>query len=179
LHKVAKAIKSPIIAVDAKNWLVDSGISAGVALAFVAVLFMEDTGMSWLLPYADPILVILLVTGMLPIPLRIIRNNWRQIIGRSPDNSIQEKVRESIVDILKDSPSQEYNLRMGELGRLLYIQIYLLREKTMMLSEADGLREKIYSHMNKQLQESHPSLAIDIIFTTDNLWVQRSTLPDV
>lgn len=177
LKKVAKKCSSPTISVDAHNWLIDGIISGAVALAFILVYLLESFGITAFTPYADPVLVILLVCGTIPIPLRIIRDNWRQIIGHAPGSQTQEKVRSCIDSFFEASSEQDYNLRLGEVGRLLYVQIYLLREESMTIAETDVLREQLYDHLKEELKESSPSLAVDFIFSANEQWVQRSTQP--
>ncbi|MFD2231836.1 cation diffusion facilitator family transporter [Alkalimarinus sediminis] len=178
LKQVAKECNSPIIAVDAHNWLIDGVISGAVALAFVVVYLLESMGVNSFTPYADPVLVILLVCGTIPIPLRIIRDNWRQIIGHAPHHETQLETKNCVDSLMSSIPVSHYNLRMSEIGRLLYIQLYLVSDTSMTIAETDLIRERLYDKLNKQLEDRCSSLAVDFIFCTDDQWVKRSTHPD-
>lgn len=83
--RLAKKTESPLLKVDSKNWLIDGAISGGVAVAFLIVVLLGDGPLAPFSPYADPAIVVLLSVLSIPIPLRIIRTNWKQLLGRAPD----------------------------------------------------------------------------------------------
>ena len=57
-RRSARRTASPLLAVDTKNWFIDGLVSIAVAVAFLVVVFLRDTGADWFLPYADPAVVL-------------------------------------------------------------------------------------------------------------------------
>ncbi|MEM9482915.1 MAG: cation diffusion facilitator family transporter, partial [Cyanobacteria bacterium P01_F01_bin.116] len=129
-YRYVKISRSPILDVDAKNWLIDGLISGAVAISFGAVIGLQHTSLAWVVPYADPSLVMLLVLLVLPIPIQTVRDNWAQLIGHAPKNSLQSKVRNIVKEVLQPLPYEEYHLRPLMTGRLIYVQVYVKVSET-------------------------------------------------
>jgi cation diffusion facilitator family transporter len=168
---------SQILALDFKNWLIDGAISTGVAVAFGLMLALQDTAWQWFIPYADPVLVILLVVVMLPLPLQTVVQNGLQMMGRAPSEDQREQVDQIVAEALASVPYEEYHLRQSNTGRLVYVQVYLCvslqQEGSYEAGEIDSLRSHLYS----QLHEVFPHLAMDLIVTCDRIWVKRAVMP--
>ena len=64
--RFAKQCHSQLLDLDAKNWLIDGLVSGAVAVAFGVMLLLARSPWAHLIPYADPIIVILLVLFILP-----------------------------------------------------------------------------------------------------------------
>ena len=124
--RLAKKTKSPLLQVDTKNWLVDGILSLAVAVAFIVTLLLVDSRFAYLIPYTDPSVVIVLVLLSLPIPWTIIRENWNQLVGKAPDVPIQRKARAAIQAALAGTSRVETSVRLQRLGRLHYVQLYIV-----------------------------------------------------
>ncbi len=175
--RFAKQCHSQLLDLDAKNWLIDGLVSGAVAVAFGVMLFLERSPWSHLIPYADPVIVILLVLFILPIPLQTIWQNWLQLAGRAPAAEDQEQLRGVVDEVLETVPHAEYHLRPLNIGRLSYVQIYLRltpeQAQEFGTPEADELRSRLY----RELQEHLPYIAMDLVVTCDRIWVKRAVLP--
>ncbi|MEL7356391.1 MAG: cation diffusion facilitator family transporter [Cyanobacteria bacterium J06560_6] len=168
---------SPILELDYKNWLIDGVISGAVTLAFGAILLLQNTAWEWLIPYADPALVLLLVIVVLPLPLQTVIQNGLQLMGKAPDGSRSEQVEEIVGTALASVPHQEYHIRQTSMGRMLYVQVYLCvtlaQEENYQAGEVDRVRSLIYEPLNAQF----PFLAMDLVVTCDRIWVERAVMP--
>ncbi|MGK7945010.1 MAG: cation diffusion facilitator family transporter [Microcystaceae cyanobacterium] len=177
-RKMAQKSGSPILEVDAQSWFMDGLLSGAVAIAFIIVLFLEKTPLVTFIPYADPSIVILLILASAPLPISIIKDNWDQVVGRSNDQERYNQICQIVEQILSSNPIQDYYIRQGNEGRLMYIQCYLLvsdeQHDLFTVGEQDHLRTLIYD----QLKVAFPHLASDIIFTTDPQWIKRAIVPD-
>lgn len=174
LRRLNRYCKSPIISTDVENWMIDGLISGGVALAFSLVFLLRGTAFEFITPYVDPTLVVLIVALTLPIPIKVIRENWSQIIGAT-DPCLASDIRNVIETVLHDQGVLQLHVRQGRLGRVLYVQIYLVMAtgNSMKLSDQDALRSRI----DQSLQRIAEVLALDVIFTEESDWVRRSILP--
>ena len=166
---LAKRTASPLLAVDSKNWLIDGLMSVAVGIAFLIAVLLVDTSYAHLLPYADPAVVIILVILSLPIPFTIIRDNWRQMLGRAPGESVQKKAETAVQKILGPSKDYDTKIRLDQLGRLTYLQLYVVVKQAddLDLSRLDRCREAVY----QALKDDFENLALDVIFTRDPRWV--------
>lgn len=166
---LAKKTGSPLLSVDSKNWLIDGFMSVAVGIAFLIAVFLADSAYAHLLPYADPVVVIILVVLSLPIPFTIIRDNWRQMLGRAPGEAVQQKARAAVEKVLETSEDYDTKIRLDELGRLTYIQLYVV-VKGSIDPDLDRL-DRCRSEVRDALKDDFDKLALDVIFTRDPRWV--------
>ena len=176
-HHFAKQSQSQILELDFKNWLMDGAISGAVALAFGLMLGLQNTAWQWFVPYADPVLVLVMVLLVLPLPLQTVVKNGLQIMGRAPDDEQRDRVNTIVETAFAGVPHEEYTVRQTNMGRLVYVQVYLCvslsQEERYQAGEIDGLRSQLYD----QLHDVFPHLAMDLIVTCDRIWVKRAVMP--
>jgi cation diffusion facilitator family transporter len=174
---LARRTSSPLLAVDSKNWLIDGLMSVAVGVAFLVAVVLADTSYAHLLPYADPAVVIVLVIVSLPIPFAIIRDNWRQMLGRAPDESVQKKARAAVEKVLETSGDSDTKIRLDQLGRLTYLQLYVVVKGPvdLDLERLDQCREAVHDALKGEFD----NLALDVVFTRDPSWVAASVGTDV
>ena len=174
MRRVARQTNSPIVEVEVKNWLIDAVISGVVALAFFIVLLLQDTVVDPWLRYVDQVLVILITIGFLSIPYGIIRDNWSQIIGSTPADDLTEPVHNAVDKLLAEHGLSEHRLRLGQLGRQAYVQLYVIftpeEARGIDSIEMDQFRQQLYD----MLKKDYANLVIDVIFTQDEVWATRS-----
>ncbi|MEL7227390.1 MAG: cation diffusion facilitator family transporter, partial [Cyanobacteria bacterium J06576_12] len=147
-RRFAQQSQSPILELDFKNWLIDGVISGAVAAAFGVIMVLQHTQWVWLIPYADPVLVMLLVLAVLPLPLQTVVKNGLQMMGKAPDEGQREQVDEIVAKALNLVPHESYHVRQNNMGRLLYVQVYLCvslaQEENYQAGEVDRVRSLIY-----------------------------------
>jgi cation diffusion facilitator family transporter len=160
---------SPLLSVDSKNWLIDGLMSVAVGIAFLVAVFLADTSYAHLLPYADPAVVIILVVLSLPIPFKIIRDNWNQMLGRAPDESLQRVAREAVARVFGETIDFETSLRMQQIGRFTYLQLYVVCKagEVADINRLDACRTAVH----QALRSVFDNLALDVIFTHDPRWI--------
>jgi cation diffusion facilitator family transporter len=176
-HRLARTSGSPIVALDAKEWLVDGSFSGAVAVAFGCTYLLVETDFAFITPYADPVIVVILCLLLMPIPYQVIRDSWRQIVGKAPEDGTVKQIVPLVADLCQEKHIEEYRLRVGKIGRLVYVQLYCLTTITSshvaQVSEQDSIRELLY----ERLRTRYPDVAMDVIFTTDQIWAERAIRP--
>jgi cation diffusion facilitator family transporter len=174
LRRLARRTVSPLLEVDARNWLIDAALSGAVAVAFVLVVLLEGGPLDRYVPFADPAVVLLLALLTAPIPIQIIRSNWDQLLGRAPKREIQDEAHRRVARGLEGTSDIAPRLRILETGRTFYVQVYLVLEAahaTTSLDELDRIRERVW----ESVTEGQPDIGVDVVFTLDPRWVNRST----
>jgi cation diffusion facilitator family transporter len=171
-RRLARQTGSPLLSVDVKNWYIDGLLSVAVGVAFVVALFLRETRYAGLLPYVDPVVVIVLVGLTLPIPARIIRENWHQLLGRAPDERLQRRAREAVLKAFGGENSCNPRIRMQQIGRFTYLQIYVLcnAEIATDVERMDKCRRSVHDELHSEFD----NLALDVIFTRDPRWAAVS-----
>lgn len=175
-RRTALQVRSPIVEVDAKNWVIDALLSATVAIAFGVAVVLKRSQFAWMVPFVDPIIVIVLVTLSVALPIQIIGYNWRQIIGMAPGAPLPATIHALAAEALAAIPFKKFHLRTARLGRLVYFQLYLIISPTETGSfdvfAQDRLRERLY----EKARDKFPNVAMDVIVTSDSVWHQRSII---
>ena len=171
LRYYKKQLHSPLIEVDAFNWMVNGVISGAVTLTFVIAFLMKETAWSHFVPYIDPALVCILVVSVLSLPIQTIREGINQLLGGSPDPELEKEVREKINELVDEYSFEQSQIRMMLTGRLFYVFIQILIPKTFtftQVSDLDHIRERV----NEAVKDIHSGLSIDVVFTGDSRWLK-------
>jgi len=172
-QRAARATGSPLLHVDSKNWLVDGILSAAVAVAFLLVVLLGNGPLAPFAPYADPAVVLVLSVLSAPIPVRIVRDNWRQLLGRAPGPDLLAEAQKRVRRAFGEHAGMTPRLRALQMGRMVYLQVYVLVDPQLpdpALGEIDQIREKIFTEMVRGASD----IGLDIIFTRQPRWVGRS-----
>ncbi len=168
-RRAANKSGSPLVEVDAKGWVLDGLITSAVCIAFAILVLIEKTTWSVYTPYADPLIVILLVVFSAPIPIAIVRNNIRELLLAAPDADFQEKVRAKLNKATHELPLDRTILRMVKVGRHSYLHVYMVvaeSDRGANINDLDDVRERIATELAGAL----PGLTVDVIFTGSEKW---------
>jgi cation diffusion facilitator family transporter len=166
---IAKKTNSPLVRVDAKNWLIDGILSLTLGLAFGIVVFIKNTHAEWFLDYIDPTIVIVLVLITISIPIKIIISNLKIFLFAAPNSEQRKRIKQLFTEAIIEIKYERYWLRMTQLGRNFYLHIYFKISPDNPLNNIinqDQLRETIA----KNIEAEYPNLLIDIVFTQNEYW---------
>lgn len=169
-RRAARAVDSPLLDVDAKAWLMDGVLSIVVAAAFLGALFLQGTRWDAAVDYVDPALVVLLVLMVLPVPVRIMRDNLGELLRVAPEPGIQAEVKSRFAQAVEGRGFRDTRLRMIAAGRYFYLLNHIRVDGAFRLhrvGELDAIRADIHA----ALEDLHPRLVIDTLFTEDERWM--------
>ncbi len=174
LKRYAKQSGSPIVDVDAKNWTVDTLISSAVGIAFVATLLIQNSDWSDFAPYADPIIMLAIAAIAAPQPFQTIRENLRQLVGKAPPKSVQDRVADLVEEAIADVPHVETHLRIVDVGRYIHLHVYVIispdTREPIDIWRHDQIRRRIYERVSSEYRY----LSLDVGFTMDRRWALNS-----
>jgi predicted Co/Zn/Cd cation transporter (cation efflux family) len=172
LYRINMVADSALIDVDLKGWLIGAVLSLAVGLAFALSILVEKTAFAYLVPYTDPVVLLVLIALILPMPLKILKENGMQIIGRFENTETSQKINKLVNKELADPMFIDFKMRYWQLGRSIYIQLYIQMDPDadFSLKQADEFRNYLY----RKLKSEYDYLAIDVVFTADPTWVAGS-----
>jgi cation diffusion facilitator family transporter len=174
LRAAARRSGSPLLQVDVKNWIVDGLLSAAVAVAFLAAFLLRDSGLAWLVPYADPGLVVLLVLLIAPMPVRTAWMGFRELMGGAPEPGVQQRVHDLLAGEFAELADVKPWVRMLKAGRLIYVQIYLLVPDEVEIGSV-ALLDQVRGRIYEALKPAFPDLSLDVLFTGGHeRWLRAS-----
>ena len=169
LRAMAKKTQSPLVELDAKNWIIDGLLTVAVLIAFVATILIQKSEYAWMAVYADPAIVAVLVILTLPVPYVTIRDNIKQLLLAAPDQQMQIKVNQLLAQELESIPKEDYLVRMTQVGRFLYMQIYLLFTPQNVVNDVSS-HDAIRQRLSDLLIAEFPNASVDVVFTLQRKW---------
>lgn len=167
----ARAASSELLVVDARNWLLDALLSGVVAAAFLAAYVLSRTRLAHVVPYVDPLLVVVLVLAAVRMPLRTIRDNLRELLVIAPAPDVRADVRSRVETALGDLDAREIHLRPLKVGRTFYLFTHVLLPPERALGTAadlDALRTRVAA----SLSDVDLRVVADTVFTADDQWIR-------
>ena len=165
LKKCEKETKSSILKLEIKNWRIDAIITMGIAVSLLIAIIMFKMGYTQILPYVDPVIVIILIAASLPVPLKVLLKELRRMLLISNENKIEDEVKKQIQPVILKYGLINIQVWSLKSGRTHYIFIYLdLKEKQTTVEHLDKIRSLIFSELSK----IYPDFWADIMFTKIN-----------
>ncbi|MDR9498711.1 MAG: cation transporter [Hydrogenovibrio sp.] len=177
LHRLNKLARSSLIEVDLQGWLIGGWLSVAVGLSFALAIWLENLGWYAWLPYTDPVVVVILILVILPMPLKILKENGLQIVRRSGNSDTGRAIKQRIVSALEGltdrhgdlvSPEQ-VKMRYLQMGRMVYVQAYVLVpvDAEVTLAQQDAARARAHQALAQQLDY----FSLDLVFTQQAEWL--------
>jgi len=172
LTRVARKTGSPLVKVDAKNWLLDGLITVAVLLGFLLSYFAQETRWEWMIPYTDPVVVVVLVVLSLPIPYLIIRDGLKELLLGAPNVELQQKLRKTLDPIFTERGYQSHGIRVAKTGRMIYIYIIVLLQEQQ-TDPAVSQQDEVRKALTLSVSDFYPDVEVDLFFTRDEQWAEQ------
>lgn len=141
-------------------------MSGAVLAAFILGWFLKDGPMGAYLDYLDPGVVTVLCLLSLPIPLKILIGNAREVLLMSPDPSFMLAVEERFKRALPELQPADYRIRLLKMGDTMNVLMHLKPGPEFTLKDFDQL-DDIRSRFNEALKDMEVRAIADIVFIND------------
>jgi cation diffusion facilitator family transporter len=168
----AKKIDSPLLELDLATWRISGVISSAVAIGFGAAYILSRTDYSWIVPYIDPVMVVILILVMIRLPLSAMKEGIADLLLGAPRMELQESIRDKISEALGSYPMERHEIHMVKVGRHVFVSVdVILHPETSSLnvSELDEVRDRLY----EAIKVLHPAIEVDTVFTGRDRWAAR------
>jgi predicted Co/Zn/Cd cation transporter (cation efflux family) len=169
IRRGAAVAGSPLVAADAKNWLLNAALSSCVVIAFGSILLMRGTRLEPLAAYVDPAVVLTLVLLTIVVPVRMAWNALMELLNRAPSASVVQEVRRAVEAGTAELPVQERFVRVLQPGRSRMVLAHVVLPADFAPDRLASL-DRVRSATLARLQEQHAATMIDLVFTTDRRW---------
>ena len=166
LWRAARQTGSPLVELDARGALIDMVMSAGVLASFIGGWFMVESAYADYLDYVDPTLVTVMCVLSLPIPLKLLFMNLREVLLAAPDESLQNEIRDRLFEAFDGMNFADYRIRMVKLGNVMNVLIHVMPEAGASpppLEAVDARMQKF----RKALDDMGLRGACDVVFVSD------------
>ena len=165
----AKQSASPLVNADAENWLVSGAISSAVLLAFVGILVIRETALAFLVPYIDPVLVLIVILISISVPVRMAWQALMELLNRAPSDRIIDEVTDIVRRSTAHLPVQKLFIRAIQPGRSRMVLVHVVLPPGHPIGGLPIL-DALRAETLKKLRETHPATTLDMVFTADMMW---------
>lgn len=164
LGRAAARIDSALVRLDMKAWLMSALITTALLIAFSGAAAIEGTELAWLIPYADPAVLVVLSLILLPMPLREARQAFMEILLVSPGD-LDAEVREVMQAFIARHGFLDFRSYVARAGRARFIEITVLvpPHQSGTIEWVDTLRAEI----GNAIGGAGPDRWLTISFTAD------------
>lgn len=164
--------KSGFIQAEANQWRMDTLLSTAVLVGFFFAVLLSFTPYQSVIPYVDPLMVLLVAGYFLKVPITEMSKAFREVLEMSPDQPIQTRFKEVTTSIEARYNIQESIVRIAKVGNKLFIEIdFILDEhsKSVTISEQDEIREEIFQHTKDVGYKKW----LTVSFTNEKKWAEK------
>lgn len=168
-RRLNRQIKSELIALDNKSWLMSACISSALLVAFIISWLMEGTRYEYLNVYADPFALTLLTLVLITVPIKTVKAAVSEILQMTPD-SLDSKVKAIMAQLTLEYDFLDYSHYATRIGRGLFIEIHIMIPASM---ENSGVHkfDKIRDQIADAIGEDSPHRWLTISFTHNAKWL--------
>ncbi|WP_454277565.1 cation transporter [Staphylococcus capitis] len=144
--------KSDLIYTEKLQWLLDTCVSFELIIGFAIIFVVKCTSFSWFIPYIDPVLVLMAGVILIFMPIRLLFNNFKEIISMSASDEIQYNLHETIKEMNAKYYIKEEDLRITKIGQMIYIDLQNTVDNTskiQTIKQAYKYRNEVIEIINK------------------------------
>lgn len=168
--RIARGTDSPLLDLDIRSWKISAVISSAVACGFITAVILDRTGFSHVVPYIDPLMVVILVAAMIRMPISAVKEGIIDLLLGAPEGSLQKEIRGRIEKAIAEYSMERHVIRMVKVGRHVFVTtVIVVAPGTSIgtIDELDAARGKITA----ALDGVHPFIIVDVLFTGDKRWL--------
>ncbi len=144
-HRANRKIGSDFVKMDVHGWILASGVTAALLIAFAIGIKLDGTAYAWLAPYVDPAVLLLVCLVLLPVPIATLRRAVAEVLLMTPDDLLA-RVEQVASGIVTEEGFTGYRAYVARVGRGTQIELYFIAPLSLAprrLEEWDALRDRV------------------------------------
>ncbi len=176
VNKESKNLKSEMIHVEVKEWLIGTLLTIAIFIGFFVALLVQDTSAKVIIPYIDPVVVSILSISLIFTPIKIIIKSLKEIFYIAPIK-LDKIVKNKMNTIIKKYEYEKFTSYVAKSGRVCFVEIHVLipeSNRKSKLATLDLIRDEI----KEELTDFEEKIWISISFTSDPKWMIHTTFND-
>lgn len=160
LGRLCRNVMSPTMESELYVWKVDAYSTAGVGLAFLMQIILQNTPLAWITPYIDPGIAVVMAIILLPEPVAMVRDAVKSLILAAPEPELIERVRKVATDALSQYNIQITFLDVIKTGRKIWVDIYIIQKDDLLSIKA---LKTVQKEMMNTLSSEYENIFIELI----------------
>lgn len=168
IQKKNRSLDSSLLHVERNQWFGDFLLSFGVLIGFSTALVLQGTRFDWLIPYADPGMVMLASGFFILLPLKNLVTAGKEVLYYRTDSEWLAPIRDEVDSVAREMEASEHKLRMLVIGREISIEVnFLLSDQSVRVGDMDAIRHRIKEVVGTLEKQCW----ININFTMEKAWL--------
>lgn len=170
LLKYKKKINSALVKAESNQWFMDALISTMVAIGFILAIILKRLNIAEeLVPYIDPVMVLLASVYFIKFPILGIKENIKEVLETKPQGKIVDSIEKIILDVEKKYSFKETFMRISKVGKIIWIEIdYIVDENSTVRTIRDG--DIVRQDLEELFSELDYDKWLTVSFTEDRKW---------
>lgn len=169
MRRQARRLDSPLLALDARSWLVSGCLSMALLIGFGIALSLRGTTRESWIPYVDPAVLLCIAAAMLPVPFFGTLRAMREVLQVAP-SELDKKVKSVMDAVIEEHGFLGYTSHVAKAGRASFVEIHVLVPpgyEMGSIARADHWRRDIAD----RLGANAPQFWLTVDFTADRAWI--------
>lgn len=168
---VARRINSDLVRNDSREWFMDFFSSMITLVGFLVLNWLEEPWYSLWARYADSVLIIIMAVMLVPLPIRLVVGNVREILLITKgDDPISRRVGKELARLRDEYPGiVSDSSHVVKVGRSYFVEVNILVTPEFPLqsvAKQDRLRERLWRVCDKGASE----LWLAVCVTEEERW---------
>lgn len=169
MKRMNRSLSSPTVKAELLDWKLDVFYSLGMSAAFFISMFLDGTPLSFITPYVDPLVAVIIVVFMVPETVRMLWTSIRDIFLFSPDEDTVAEIKRICREILAENRFQPTFFDITRTGRHLWVAVYFeIPEDRLYIEQLKTASRAV----NDELAKRFENCTCELILTP------QSVLPD-
>lgn len=165
----AKRMKSGLLALDSRSWLVSGFLSMALLVGFGFAIAIEGTRFEKWIPYLDSAILLCIALAMLPVPMRSTWRATREVLQVAP-SELDEKVKRTLRGVIAEHGFLDFTSHVAQVGRAQFVEIHILVSRDYSLGTIEHVDE-VRRAVAERLGAQTPEVWLTIDFTADPAWI--------
>lgn len=145
------------------SWKMDVILSFAIAGGYMATGLMEGTSLAWAMPYVDPAIAICISVGMLPEPIRVLKESMEKILLRAPGEDTVKDIRGIVNRCLQPYEYEATFLDIVQAGRQMWVYVYVKsKDGVFRIDDLKEHNEYVYRCLSRRYENVDIELIPDV-----------------
>lgn len=154
LRLMCRRYMSPAMESELYVWKVDAYSTAGVGLAFVIQIIIQNTKLAWLTPFIDPGIAVVMAVILLWEPITMIYEAVRSLILAAPKEDVRDEIRAVIENGLDKYGIKVDFLDIVKTGRRIWVDVYIIPNGNMLdLKILKKVQDEAVNVLNGEMED--------------------------
>lgn len=160
--------ESELVAAEASQWYAGVLLSLGMVFGFGAAILLSDSSWRAVVPFIDPVMVIVAALMIAPTPVAMLAQMYRELLEGAAPAEVADPVEVRVRELSTEEGLPDPTVRIGKLGRKLYVEVDYLVDPQDGWTIADA--DRLHRLLGERLTEPGRLLWINVELHTDPAW---------